>query len=788
MLFFACALNASADRYAIGDYSQDVYMNEPASNFYDESAGLRFDNYKSYEKGDFTSYTWSGANMTRTEAGLLTDGTYTNIHCLLSRNLSAEALENPAHEMSEEILTNGSMFRYYESGMHSDYSEELRFAIPKNAVEYRINTGYIPMKRIEDSDGKYLDYEYRGKIIFLGEEYYVRDISGDTMYLDKAKVLDNVSSVGFYSEYNGYRFKVANLTYSDGIVTSILLYVQTPDGSIVQVTVSKLANGVVDNLEIFGIYGELSGSVQTASLIVYDLSSQVLLEDGEDLEIGGQVKTDWEVQFSIADTCEGDPECDISEYDDMDPYAMDTLLRSINIVYSHDLVGDEALAEDESLNFPNHFYLRFKGYKDDQFGEVSDSGAGEGNIQVRRGDAAYSLVLNFTGTDGQRYDGVRLDEGPFTMGTDFIFDGTMYYYSTYSQSTSIPRSADDKVNITLRPTMGGSDVFIANLQRYCDPEDGASLSDPTYTHKNCSDIGDIYIRELALSDALKDGYTLPVTASDYEKDKELTLNPNRIFIKKNALSIGSRTMDIVFDDGTNTVFFAEDFSTDKSIGVNQHMVGIFNQFQSSGYGLSMRVYNEGGLASDPNSQTYNVSSDLNKDGDDDDALIAFGVADGQVILDMSDRDYDAEIDTGYSNDLYLDSDSDAARDSGDYEISEDTDTLLIAPRGGDRFLLDWGAGNRIDSLDVHHPVEDVYSTYFLWTLEGEGTTTTTTTTTTSTTSSTSTTLSNCILPGDSPPCGVISLAEVISYINQWASGSASLSGVIDLINAWASGT
>jgi len=43
---------------------------------------------------------------------------------------------------------------------------------------------------------------------------------------------------------------------------------------------------------------------------------------------------------------------------------------------------------------------------------------------------------------------------------------------------------------------------------------------------------------------------------------------------------------------------------------------------------------------------------------------------------------------------------------------------------------------------------------------------------------------NCPLSGDDPPCGVISLAEVIGFINQWATGNASLSDVIGLITAW----
>jgi parallel beta-helix repeat protein len=65
------------------------------------------------------------------------------------------------------------------------------------------------------------------------------------------------------------------------------------------------------------------------------------------------------------------------------------------------------------------------------------------------------------------------------------------------------------------------------------------------------------------------------------------------------------------------------------------------------------------------------------------------------------------------------------------------------------------------------------------------TTTSTTTTSSSTSSTTSTTQGNCTVPGDYPPCGEISLQEIIDMINKWMAGTATLGEVIDLINAWA---
>jgi len=59
--------------------------------------------------------------------------------------------------------------------------------------------------------------------------------------------------------------------------------------------------------------------------------------------------------------------------------------------------------------------------------------------------------------------------------------------------------------------------------------------------------------------------------------------------------------------------------------------------------------------------------------------------------------------------------------------------------------------------------------------------------TTSSTTTTSTTQVQCTLPGDYPPCGEISIQEIIDMINKWMAGTATLGEVIDLINAWASG-
>jgi len=74
-----------------------------------------------------------------------------------------------------------------------------------------------------------------------------------------------------------------------------------------------------------------------------------------------------------------------------------------------------------------------------------------------------------------------------------------------------------------------------------------------------------------------------------------------------------------------------------------------------------------------------------------------------------------------------------------------------------------------------------------WNGEYSSTTTTTSTTITTTTTQATTTTSTvaCLEKGNNPPCGEITLQEVVDTINQWITGDYTLQEVIGLINAWA---
>jgi len=717
----------TAARGAIGDYVQDTNVrNEPdISNFYQSDNGLHFEGEKVYEKDDFTSYTLSCDKQSRTEATILLEGSYTNVHCLFCKTLCLNALKNPSHDMKESITIDSDGIRYYEDGLQSDDSEALKLAIDKKSIAYKVETDFIPLKTITQKDCTSdtagdcdIDFEYRGKMILFGDDsYYVKDVDSDKIYLAKAKVLDDVTSEAFTSEYNGYKFKIDHLMYSaEYTVAGLMLDVKKPDGSQVQVQISKMANSpaIDGKLELAGVYAQDAGTLQSASIIVYDLDSQVVLQDGEDLEIGGKTMTDWEVAFNVIDDCNDDADCSVENYDEM-ASKTDSLLKDITITYNHELDGDEALETDESLPFPNNFKLTFKGYQTNNFAPAPCSGAGQGNIKLEKGDSPYQMVMSLTGEDNNKYSNVRLDEGPFKKNELFMANGVIYKYASEETDSKDTGKTDDQIKVVLDPTIRGSRVTVDKMQRFCDPEDAATAGDETYTHRNCEDFNDISVVELALTDALRDDDNTKL-----ENDKVVKFDAYRLFIKPQAMSgAGATKLDVLFDDEDNTIFLAQNFYAggviaDPYLEVNPNQVGTFSDFKVNGYELDMRIVQEAGLLTDVNSTAYNAAQDLNKDNNDDDTLVVFNVEDGQVVVDMTDRAYNADIDSDYKTSTALWNPALVGGAKVDKaNLKDNKDTMLITPEGGDTFTLDWGSDNRLDSVDLCHPQEKVDSTYFI---------------------------------------------------------------------------
>lgn len=71
-----------------------------------------------------------------------------------------------------------------------------------------------------------------------------------------AELLTRVSDEGFLQKYGSYRFKVDHFIYdAEYEVTGVLLDVQKPDGTIVQSQASRLADALVDDMQISLIPG-----------------------------------------------------------------------------------------------------------------------------------------------------------------------------------------------------------------------------------------------------------------------------------------------------------------------------------------------------------------------------------------------------------------------------------------------------------------------------------------------------------------------------------------------------
>lgn len=688
---------STAARGATGDYRQDTnFGGEDMVDFYDEDVGLKFEDVdRTYEKGDFTQYSIACDQQTRTEAGLLVEASYDNIHCLFCKTLCLAELKNPSHDMKERITLDSGKIWYYQSGLGEDESESLKMAIDKDAIVYTVETGYIPMKTITknifgDSDD-HIDFEFRGKMVLFGEDYYVRDIEGsDKIFLSKGKVLDGVTSEGYTAEFNGYKFKIDHLIYSaEFTVAGILLNVEKPDGTVVQTQISRMANGKVDTLEVAGVYAEEADSVSTGSIIVYDTTTNILLEDGEDLEMGGVEYKDWRVDFTVVDTCEDAPadpkdeDCDLSEYDDMDPAMTNALLEKITITHTKKLDDDDALEKGESLNFPKNFKLTFDGYMTNKFRESPASGEGEGNIKIERGDENYQIKVGLTGSDGNRYNDVRLDEGPFKKNDLFIIDGIIYKYLKSEDEENDAGDDDDQIVVTLDPQTGGSREKIT-LDRWAG--------------------GDIDFRKLALVDALDDK-----DPAKLENDKNITLDAEDIFFKANAFE----GIDVYYDDSDKTIIFSDD----NLLTISPAMVGVFTDFDEDGNSLQISVVKEAGadasLQMKDEKNVKNSALDLNGDGDDEDILVALENGDDETVyIDFTDRNYDeTDISVDYDNSVML-------KDLN-ITLDEDIDTMLITPRGGGEYNLDWGADSKLESVELKHPVDNVHATYFIGTSEQE---------------------------------------------------------------------
>jgi len=662
-------------------------------DFYNENEGLYFNtstrHVEEYTRGEFVSYSLACNQQERTEAGILKKGTYNNVHCLFCETLCLSALENPQHTMEEKISVNYDKVTWYEAGLGKDDAEKLTLKIASKAITYILDAGYIPMTKILSGTDP-VDFEWRGQFILFGEEYFTKNIQGtDKIYLAKGKILDDISSEGYTSEYMGYKFKIDHLIYSEEYkVAGILLDVEKPDGTVVQTQISKMANGIVDDIEIAGVYAEEADAVATASLIVYDTTTNVLLEDGKDMELGGEVKKYWKVSIATRPSAASD--VDISDYVD----TTGTVLSNVTVEYRH----SAELAVGEALDFPSTYKVQFAGFRTSDFVEAPCSGAGEGDIKVER-EGKYRGLMSFTGDDGQRYNGVYIDQGPFSRGDMFIAGGLVYEYDEANEKTTEPTT----MRVTLKDLLNGG------KKEYALEAIAATQAIKLWTYP--------------FEDAENDREDITIDINDENRnDSDVYVGP----APAQYMLYDGGEIYLVYDnaDGTTPVTYTNAVTVleNETIGINQLIFGAasspLSKFELDDTALEMSVFNENGT-------DYNADRRTNKD----DRLIQFKNTDNEyVVVDFYDRQFNDSKDTYYSEGVWSSGlalnlatpwTQPAAGSSTDYSFKWDNeqDTVVITPEGGTTATVDYGGAREVQAVTICQPQKLVYATLFVGTSE-----------------------------------------------------------------------
>jgi S-layer protein (TIGR01564 family) len=654
-------------------------------DFYNDNEGLYFNtssrHVETYTRGEFVSYSLACDQQERTEAGILKKGTYNNVHCLFCQTLCLSALENPEHEMEESISVDFDKITWYEDGLGTDDAEELVVKIASKSVTYILDAGYVPMSKVLDSAGDTVDFEWRGQFILFGEEYYTKDISGtDKIYLAKGKILDDISSEGYTSEYMGYKFKIDHLIYSaEYEVAGILLDVEKPDGTVVQTQISKMANGIVDDIEIAGVYAEEADAVATASIIVYDTTTNVLLEDGKDLELGGEVKKYWKV--NIVSVNSNGSAVDVSEYG---TGSSGTVLSNVTVQYRHSI----ELGVGEALEFPTTYKIVNDGHRTNDYVESPCSGAGEGDIVIER-EGKYKGLISFTGDDGQRYNAVRMDQGPFDENDVFVLSGLLYEYDSSEEL-----STDSTVRrITLKDLLNGGKK--------------------TYDLDAIAQSTNFYLYTYAFEESSDNDVEIVIEPDTDENDSDVF--------------VGSGPNQYLLYDGGDLYLVTANTAASlngSTIGIKQSIfsgssgTATLEKFEMDDNRLYVKVVDE--------------SSDLNDDRNSDttDRLIVLKNQESEyVVVDFYDRDFNDSADTYFSENVLvagndpgsaaLTNPADGPANASDwsYKFQDEEDTVAITPQGGTVVTIDYGSSREIESVTVCQPQDIVYATLFIGTAE-----------------------------------------------------------------------
>ena len=230
-----------------------------------------------------------GTALADFEVGTLIDGNYTNNQCFIcyDSGLCQGKVVMTGHQMYEKITINKSgTISSKNSISQKDIEDALEMG---QTIRYSVYVDYIPPLSLTNIDGELIDSEYRGRMIFLGEEYFVREWNDDnkTLKLAKGKKLNptNMGMVNFTTKSGKtYNFKIHNITFSEENksfqIKEITINATKPDGTEIQLTANRNLKIVVEDIEICFLNAAIAGKFNVVDVIVYDLSTEIILNHG----------------------------------------------------------------------------------------------------------------------------------------------------------------------------------------------------------------------------------------------------------------------------------------------------------------------------------------------------------------------------------------------------------------------------------------------------------------------------------------------------------------------------
>jgi hypothetical protein len=296
-------------------------------------------------------------------------------------------------------------------------------------------------------------------------------------------------------------------------------------------------------------------------------------------------------------------------------------------------------------------------------------------------------LISFTGDDGQRYNGVRIDQGPFDEGDWFVLGGLVYDYDGSEEL-----STDSTVRrITLKDLLNGGKK--------------------TYDLDAIAQTTNFYLYTYAFEESSDNDVEIQIEPDSDENDSDVF--------------VGSGPAQYLLYDGGDLYLV----TSNTAAALNGSTIGIDADIFSAGSAWLEKFEMDDNRAY---VKVVDESSDLNddRDSDTDDRLIVLkNGEDEYVVVDFYDRNFNDSSDTYFSENVLVagndpgsaaltnPSAGPAAGTDWSYKFQDEEDTVAITPQGGTVVTIDYGSSREIESVTVCQPQDIVYATLFIGTAE-----------------------------------------------------------------------